>query len=134
LSRLFWLIAILGVGGGVAVLIASLYASVERKSRDLAMLRLIGLSRMDLFAFPVYEGVMIAAGGLIASLLSYALLSTIINRVFADQMVEGEKICSLPWSYLFSAIAITLAVAMLSALFAAGKATRIDPADAIRSE
>ena len=134
LSRLFWLIAILGVGGGVAVLIASLYASVERKSRDLAMLRLIGLSRIDLFAFPVYEGVMIAAGGLIASLLSYALLSTIINRVFADQMAEGEKICTLPWSYLFSAIAITLAVAMLSALFAAGKATRIDPADAIRSE
>lgn len=134
LSRLFWLIAILGVGGGVAVLVASLYASVERKSRDLAMLRLIGLSRMDLFAFPVYEGVMIAAGGLLVSLASYALLSTIINQVFASEMAAGEKICSLPWSYLLGAALLTLGIATFSALFAAAKATRIDPADAIRTE
>ena len=134
LTRLFWLIAVLGVGGGVAVLVASLYASVQRKSRDLAMLRLIGLSRMDLFGFPVYEGLMIALGGLFLSLLAYAGLSTVINRVFADQMAESEKICELPVNDMLVAVGITLGIALISALFAAWSATRIDPADAIRAE
>ncbi len=134
LTRLFWLIAVLGVGGGIAVLVASLYASVQRKSRELAMLRLIGLSRLDLFGFPVYEGLMIAAGGLLMSLAAYGLLATIINRVFADEMAESEKICELPLSYILAAVGITLGIALCSALFAAWKATRIDPADAIRAE
>lgn len=134
LSRLFWLIAILGVGGGTAVLIASLYASVERKRRDLAMMRLIGFSRADLFALPVVEGLLIAAGGLATALLAYLVLASVINRVFVNEMAQNERICSLPPSYVGGAVILTLVVAAFSSLFAATKATRIDPADAIREE
>ena len=56
LARLFWLVASLGVAGGVAVLVASLYAAVQRKRRELAILRLIGLTRLDVFFFPIVPG------------------------------------------------------------------------------
>ncbi len=134
LSRLFWLIAVLGFGGGIAVLAASLYAAVERKGRDLAMLRLIGLSRTDLFALPVQEGLLIAAGGMLCAWFAYLALATVINRVFTDELGGGERICELSVGTLLGATAITLGVALLSALIAARKATRIDPADAIRAE
>jgi len=134
LTRLFWLIAVLGIGGGVAVLVASLYASVERKRRDLAMLRLIGFSRGDLFLFPVFEGLMIAGGGLLTALGSYAALAAVINRVFAEEMPASGRICQLPAGHVAAAAALTLGVAVASALLAAWKATHIDPADAIRDE
>jgi len=134
LTRLFWLIAVLGIGGGIAVLIASLYASVERKHKDLAMLRLIGLSRRDLFSFPVYEGIILAGAGISMALSGYYVLAAIINQVFADEMGLGERICHLPLSYVWQAIAITLIVALLSALLAAWKATLVEPSEAIREE
>ncbi len=134
LTRLFWLVAVLGIGGGVAVLVASLYASVERKRKALAMLRLIGFRRRDLFLFPVHEGVMIATGGLLLSMAAYGGLAEVINRVFAEEMPASGRICRLPAAYLAAAAGLTLAVAVASALLAAWKATRIDPADAIRDE
>ncbi len=134
LTQLFWLIAILGIGGGIAVLVASLYASVERKHKELAMLRLIGLSRWDLFSFPVYEGIILAAAGISMALSGYYILATIINQVFADEMGLGERICYLPISYVAQAIIMTLIIALLSALLAAWKATLIEPSEAIREE
>jgi len=134
LTRLFWLIAVLAIGGGVAVLVASLYASVERKRRDLAMLRLIGFSRSDLFLFPVFQGLLIALGGLISSIGAYGGLAMVINRVFAKEMPATSRICQLPAGYLAAAAVLTLSVAVASALFAARKAVAIDPADAMRDE
>lgn len=134
LTQLFWLIAVLGIGGGIAVLIASLYASVERKRKELAMLRLIGLSRRDLFSFPVYEGIILAGAGITMALTGYYVLAAIINQVFADEMGLGEQICSLPLSYVAQAVIITLLVAFFSAFLAAWKATLIEPAEAIREE
>lgn len=134
LTRLFWLIAVLGVAGGIAVLAASLYASVERKGKDLAMLRLSGLSRLDLFAMPVYEGQLIAIGGVVLASISYLLMASVINLVFAQELGSGEKICTLPPQYFLAGFGVTMAVAMFSSFTAAWKATRIDPADAIRAE
>lgn len=134
LTQLFWLIALLGIGGGIAVLVASLYASVERKHKELAMLRLIGLSRYDLFSFPIFEGLVLAGAGISMALMGYYILAGIINQVFADKMGLGERICHLPLSYVTQAIILTLIIALSSSLFAAWKATRIEPSEAIREE
>ena len=55
LTRLFWLVAVVGMVGGFAALVASLYAAVERKRRDLGVIRLMGLSRYQVFGFPIYQ-------------------------------------------------------------------------------
>lgn len=134
LTRLFWLIAILGFGGGIAVLIASLYAAVERLRRDLGVLRLLGLARRHVFFFPVVQGVMIAGLGVVTALASYAVLAWAINQAFATELAEGERFAVLPGATVAWAIGLTLVLAALSSLVAAWRATHIDPAEAIRDQ
>ena len=132
LSRLFLLIAVLSVSGGAAVLLSSLYAAVERLRRDLGLLRLVGLSRRDVFFFPVVQGLLLAALGLLAGFGGYAALATVINQTFASELAPGEKFCTLPETYILTAVIATVSLALVSSLVAAWRATRIDPAEVIR--
>jgi putative ABC transport system permease protein len=134
LARLFWLVASLGIAGGVAVLVASLYAAVQRKRRDLAVLRLVGLTRPDVFCFPLYQGLALAALGVGVAVLAYGALALVINRAFAADLDLGQRICELPTQTLGQAVVAVLGVALASSLAAAWAATRIDPAEAIREE
>ncbi len=134
LSRLFWLIAVLGVVGAGAVLVASLYAAVERERKDLGVLRLIGLARTDVFLFPVFQGALIAILGVAIGWLGYWCLAQVINSAFGHELAVGQAICRLPAGYSWLALAATLALAVCSSLIAAWKATLIDPAEAIREE
>jgi len=134
LTRIFWLVAIIGIAGGMAALIASLYASVERKKRDISVLRLMGLSRLEVFQFPIYQGIIIAILSVIMAIGGYALLSSIINFVFSADLKMGQKICSLPINYFVFTFIVTCLIAALSSMLAAWKTTQIDPAEAIREE
>ena len=134
LTRLFWLIALLGVGGGCAVLVASLYAAVERERRDLGVLRLIGLARAHVFWFPIFQGGIIALLGVGAGVAGYAGIGRLINRTFGQDLAPGEAVCRLPGEYIGLALAAALTLAVASSLVAAWHATGIDPAEAIREE
>ncbi len=134
LSRIFWLVAVVGISGGLAALIASLYAAVERKRQALGVMRLLGFSPGDMFRFPVYQGLVLALLSLGAAYGAYFSLATVINRVFATDLAMGQRICHLPLTQLGAAVAATLLMAWASTLFAAWKSTRIDPAEALRHE
>lgn len=132
LGRLFWLIATLSIGGGTAVLLASLYAAVERLKRDLGILRLVGYSRRHVFFFPMVQAKIIAAFGLAVGMASSYALASVINHTFAQELGPGEQFCRLPANYLMVAILVTMILALISSLAAARRATHIDPAEAIR--
>ena len=134
LTRLFWLIALLGVFGGTAVLVSSLYAAVERRRRDLGVLRLLGFARRHVFFFPIVQGLMIAAFGLAAGFGGYAALAGAINHAFVSELAPGEAFCVLPGQYVPVFCLITLALAALASLAAAWRATCIDPAEVIREQ
>ena len=134
LSRLLALVGILGISGAIAVLIASLYAAVERKRSHLAIMRLIGLSRMEIFFFPVFQGLFIATGASVVALAAYKAISELINFVFKSEMRGGEAICTLPLSVILWTLLATLAIAVISSFVGARKTTNIDPAEAIRAE
>lgn len=134
LNRLFWLIAVLGISGGTAVLVVSLYAAVERRRRDLGVLRLIGVARSQVFFFPVAQSLIMAVIGVIVSYLGYAIIASVINRTFAADLAAEEAFCRLPPSHIVISIAATLLVALLASLVAAYRATGIDPAEAIREQ
>lgn len=134
LGRLFWLIALLGLFGGTAVLVASLYAAVERRRRDLGVLRLLGFARRHVFFFPIVQGLMLAALGLAAGFGGYAALAGAINHAFASELAPGEAFCVLPGLYVPVFCLTTLALAVLASLAAAWRATCIDPAEVIREQ
>jgi len=134
LARLLWLIAALGVCGGVGVLVASLYAAVDRLRRELGVLRLLGFSRAHVFFFPIVQGLCITGMGLAAGVGGYALLARTIDHVFAMDLAPGETFCVLPGSYIPWFGLATLVLASLASLVAAWRATGIDPAEVIREQ
>ena len=134
LTNIFWLVAVVGITGGTAALIASLYAAVERKKQGLSVMRLIGLTRMNIFLFPIFQGGGLMLISLLTSVAGYFTLAALINRVFSADLAMGGRICQLPLRYLFFATVAAMLVALMSSLIAAWRTTKIDPAEALRYE
>ncbi len=134
LTLIFLLIAVVALVGGAASLMSSLYASVERKRRDLSVLRLLGLSGGRLWLFPIYQGVCIAALGFGVAWGFFELMAKVINTLFAAHLQAAESLCVLTWQHLVLALAGTVGIAVLVGLVAAWRVTSIDPAEALRDE
>jgi putative ABC transport system permease protein len=142
MTLIFWLLAIVGITGSVASLIASLYASVERKKRELSVLRLIGLSGATLFRFPIYQGVLIGSGGFAISLILFSIFAELINnwfRPYVDRLLgfpmeEGISFCYFPVLHMFVALGGTVIISAFAAMVAAMRVSKIDPAEALRDE
>jgi len=134
LTLIFWLIAIVGVIGGAATLSASLYSSVERKRKELSILRLIGLSGGMIFRFPIYQGIVIATSGVTIALLFFAIMASIINRLFHAHLQSGESFCTLTALHIGMVLSFAVLLAVVASGMAAYKATKTDPAEAMRDE
>lgn len=134
ITLIFWLIAAVGVTGGIAVLTASLYASVQRKQKEISVLRLLGFSRGMLFRFPIYQGVFISTGGFLVAAGFFQALALLINTLFRGHLHAGESFCRLSAWHMAATLGGTIAVAILASSAAAWQTTRIDPAEALRDE
>ncbi len=134
LTLLFLLISAVGIAGSAASLLASLYASVERKKRELGVLRLLGLSGGALARFPMYQGAGLAAGGCGLAIGIAQGTGLLINTLFRDQLQAGEAFCRLPAQHMTAALGAAVILACLAALAAVKRLTRIEPAEALRDE
>lgn len=131
LTVLFVTIAALGGAGYLVSLGVGLYANVERKRRDLSLLRLMGLSARGLTAFPVTQAAVLAfAGAVLAALLALAVQEGVNRLSFA--VGEGARIAAIRPQHLVAATALTVAGAVLAAAFAARRAAAIEPAEGLR--
>ena len=134
LTRIFWLIAVVGLTGALAALVASLYASVQRKKRELGILRLIGLTGRHLMRFPVYQSSLCVSGSFLLASLFFELMSGSINRLFRGHLQLGESFCRLPFTMVLSAFGFVLLIGIIAAAFAAIKINKASAADAMRDE
>ena len=100
LTLLFWGIAAVGIIGGAMALLASLYATVERKRRELGVLRLLGLSRRTLCRYPIYQGLMISVGGFAVAMLFFTGMALAINGWFHSPFRPRGKLLQTP-PYLY---------------------------------
>jgi putative ABC transport system permease protein len=132
LGRVFWLIALIGTLGFLASLAANLLANVERKRRELSIVRLVGFPTASLVLFPVAQALMIATLGALAALAVFLPVSLALNGWFADSLREGESICQLLPVHILVALAATLLGASTSAAWAGLRAARIEPAEGLR--
>jgi putative ABC transport system permease protein len=130
LDLLFWLITALALGGALAATGAGALAAVERKQRELAVLRLLGFGSGALLLFVILQALY---SGLFASALSallYRLAESGINHLFVQ--VPGDYASRLlPEHYLVALGAVLLASAFAAAL-GGRRAARIDPSQGIR--
>ncbi len=132
LTRVFWLIAGIGTLGFLASLAANLLANVERKRRELSILRLIGFPTASLMLFPITQAALIALFGALAAVLVYLPVTVTLNDWFYLSLQPGESICRLLPIHLALALTTTLLGAMAAAAWAGWRAARIAPAEGVR--
>ncbi|MGF1643122.1 MAG: ABC transporter permease, partial [Thiotrichales bacterium] len=95
LSALFWIVALIGLIGFTLSLSANLWASIERKRRELSVLRLVGFRTGDIVLVPIVQAVFTAFFGWLIAALIYRIVAIGINRLLADQLERGQSVCSL---------------------------------------
>jgi putative ABC transport system permease protein len=132
LTRVFWLIALLGSGGFLASLAANLLANVERKRRELSVVRLLGFPTLSLVLFPVVQSLLVAALGALAALAAYLPVAVALNLWFAESLEPGERICQLLPAHIAVAMALTLLGAVAAAAWAGLRVAGIEPAEGLR--
>jgi putative ABC transport system permease protein len=104
---------------------------VIERTREVGLLRAIGLGRGQLRAMITLESIVIAVLG--------ALLGVVLGVCFGVAMMyavrdEGLEVISLPWSQLVVFLAASVVVGVLAAVLPARRAARLDVLRAIATE
>lgn len=132
LTLVFWVIAIIGLAGFALSLGASLLANVDRKRRELSVLRLVGFHTGDIVLFPVVQSILTGlVGWLLASGIFFGV-SFAINKMFADQLEVGQSVCRLLPEHFIVALALTITAAVIAAMLGGLSASRIEPSEGLR--
>ena len=134
LNMLFWLIAAASLAGGTACLLSSIYANVERKRRDLSVLRLLGVHGAALAVFPLVSSLTLTLGGVFVGLFFFQTLGWLINYCFQAHLEPGEQFCGLTPEHQAAAIGLALIMAFVAGLAASRRFATIDPAESLRDE
>jgi putative ABC transport system permease protein len=131
LTLIFGLIVISAGAGFVASSASSVLASVRRKDKYLAMIRLLGFSGAAIRAYPVVQSLLTAVLGTWLAGAVYAVIGQVIDMLFS-QALYGEVVCRLPGGQLAAAFGIVVLLSLLSSIQASLRAARIDPSEVLR--
>ena len=132
LNLLFGLLAGLGGIGYLVSLGVGLYANIERKRRDLSLLRLVGLLRRDMILFPLLQsGAIAVVGAMLASAVALGV-AILANRLTLGPADSSRPVCVLEPYHLLAAVSVTLIGAVVAAAFAGARAARILPSEGLR--
>jgi len=132
LSIIFWIIACVGAAGFSFSLGASLWANVDRKRKDLSVLRLLGFKSGKIVLFPVLQALYTAVLGWLLAVLVYLTFEQLINRFLAPKLNLDQTLCYLISEHFFWALGLTLGIAILAAIMGGMRAADIEPSDGLR--
>jgi putative ABC transport system permease protein len=131
LTMVYWAIAIIGLFGFSLSLGASLWANVDRKRKELSVLRLVGFRTGDIVWFPMTQAIYTAVLGWGLAIGLYQAVAITINAMMADQ-TEGQSVCVLLPEHFIAAGVVTVAAAIVAAALSGARAARIAPSDGLR--
>lgn len=132
LSIIFWIIACVGAAGFAFSLGASLWANVDRKGKDLSVLRLIGFRSGMIVLFPILQSCYTAILGWLLAVLVYLGFEQLINRFLAPRLNLDQSLCYLLTEHFFWALGLTVFTAIVSAILGGLRASGIEPSDGLR--
>lgn len=126
------MVAAIAVSGAIAALVAMQVATLRRKRRDYALLKLVGHGRDWLIALPVLHALAVASLGALIALGVYAFAASAINAYFADHLGVGEKAVQLRATDFAWGFALALGISVLPALWGGWRASKVEAADELR--
>lgn len=130
LTLVFWIITALAVLGAVAAVIAGALAAVERKRRELSVLRLLGFSTGALLLFVILQALYSGALATAISFVLYALAERGLNQLFVQ--VQGEYASHLLLRHYGVAVLAVLGASAFAAALGGWRVARIEASEGIR--
>jgi putative ABC transport system permease protein len=132
LTIIFWIVACVGATGFAFSLGASLWANVDRKKKELSILRLLGFNTSRIVLFPVMQSLYTAVLGWLLAVLVYLSFEQIINRLLAPRLNLNQTLCYLISDHFFWAFGLTVVTAIFAAIIGGMRAAEIEPSDGLR--
>lgn len=138
------LYAFLGIFGSLALMVASigivdtLVMAILERRREIGIMKAVGASDGDVKKlFFAEAGAMGILGGIVGVVLGWAIGQVInvgTNVYLKRQSLPPEHFWAVPWWLVGGAIAFAFVVSLVSGLYPAGRAARLDPVQALRYE
>ena len=138
------LYAFLGIFGSLALAVASigivntLVMAILERRREIGIMKAIGASDGDVRKlFFAEAGAMGIIGGIFGVVFGWAIGQVInfgTNIYLKSQSIPPEHFWAVPWWLVAFAIAFAFIVSLVSGLYPAGRAARLDPVQALRYE
>jgi putative ABC transport system permease protein len=123
-----------GALGGISLLVGSvgiltiMTIAVAERTSEIGLLRAIGAEQRTIFYLFLSEAISLSlAGGLIGILMGVTIVQ------LAQYAIPALPV-QLAWQYVFSALAVSLLIGMISGVLPAMKAARLRPLEALRAE
>ncbi|MGD2138680.1 MAG: ABC transporter permease [Gammaproteobacteria bacterium] len=132
LTAIYWAIAAIGLVGFSLSLGASLWANVERKRKQLSILRLVGFRTRDIIWFPMVQSLFTAILGWLLAVVIYYVTAVVINSMMSDQLEAGQQVCRLLQIHYVIALGLTCGAAVIAAGLAGTRSARIEPSEGLR--
>ena len=132
LTVIFWIIALVGATGFAFSLGASLWANVDRKRKDLSVLRLVGFKSGRIVMFPVLQSCYTGILGWLLAVLVYLAFEYLINAFLAPRLNLDRTLCFLLIEHFLWALGLTMVIAISAAILGGLRAARIEPSDGLR--
>ncbi len=134
----------LGIFGSLALAVASigivntLVMAILERRREIGIMKAIGASDSDVKKlFFAEAGAMGILGGIVGVILGWAIGQVInlgTNIYLKRQSLPPEHFWAVPWWLVGFALVFAFAVSLISGLYPAGRAARLDPVQALRYE
>lgn len=131
---LFGAISLLAASFGI---INTLYMSVQDRTREIGLMKALGMSRSKFFLTFSFEALLIGFFGALTGILAAFSLGNIINDYASSTFLEaltGFQLIGFSWSNTLTVMGVILLIAFLAGTLPANRAGKLDPIQALRYE
>jgi putative ABC transport system permease protein len=131
------LLVIISVLLGFAILISffgiaiTLALSVFERTREIGLLRAVGMNRRQLRRAVRWEAVIVSIFGVVIGVVVGTLIGIALSYAVPDNFIDGVTI---PWGVLIIVVVLAVVAAVVAALYPAYKASRMNVLEAIATE
>lgn len=132
LSFIFTVIAITSILGCMLAFTGTFLVNIDRKHKDLAFLRLLGLGPFAIIRFLIIQAVILSCIAFITSCLLFLGGNYAFNAILGSQFVSQPVVSQLQLHHFVIAFIMTLSVSLFVVCIGGARALKIQPSESLR--